>query len=210
MKGRTAEANTLAQFLRDLTSECTVSRLEERYGLSRSVWSEYRSGQKIIPLARLSQIIEDRFVRDPRTREPKLQVARRLHTAAAPASSQFPLPGAAIPASRPAGAVQAPTLSPDSAVGAHGAVPEPAELRGKPAGLSAHDPQRTTSVPPCTRPDTVIFSSEGAAWSQRKSRPVRRSSRGGKKQPLSRACRSGTEQYESDLADALHTILRRP
>ncbi|MFJ3205799.1 hypothetical protein [Streptomyces sp. NPDC086989] len=60
LKGRTAEANELAQFLRDLTAEYTVSQLEQRYTGSRSVWSEYRSGQKIIPLSRLKQIVEDR------------------------------------------------------------------------------------------------------------------------------------------------------
>ncbi|MEV7547592.1 hypothetical protein AB0O29_34345, partial [Streptomyces sp. NPDC089915] len=134
LKGRTAEANALAQFLRDLTTEYTVSRLEERYDLSRSVWSEYRSGQKIIPLARLNQIIDDRFARDPRTRELKLQEARRLHTAATAATAatavtattaataatavtsaptQLPPPDAAVPASRPAGTVQAPAPSPN-------------------------------------------------------------------------------------------------
>ncbi|MGR4884054.1 hypothetical protein ACIPUC_32205 [Streptomyces sp. LARHCF249] len=86
LKGRTPEANALARFLRELTAEDTVSRLEERYQLSRSVWSEYRSGVKIIPLARLNQIIENRYPRDARTRTDKLQQARRLHTAAATAA----------------------------------------------------------------------------------------------------------------------------
>ncbi|MFJ3205798.1 hypothetical protein [Streptomyces sp. NPDC086989] len=153
LKGRTAEANALAQFLRDLTSEYTVSRLEERYDLSRSVWSEYRSGQKIIPFARLNQIIEDGFARDPRTRGHRLQEARRLHTAAtaaASAPSQFPPPDAAVPARRPAGAVEAPAPSPGPAVGAPGAVPEPAELRGELAALSADPdtPSDTDSAPP--------------------------------------------------------------
>ncbi|MFH7596405.1 hypothetical protein WDV06_15045 [Streptomyces racemochromogenes] len=153
LKGRTAEANALAQFLRDLTSEYTVSRLEERYGLSRSVWSEYRSGQKIIPFARLNQIIEDRFARDPRTRGPKLQEARRLHTAATAAASapgQFPPRDAG---GRPAGAVQA-SASSDPAVDVSGAVPEPAELRGEPAGLSADRDGRPDAdlVPPGDAP----------------------------------------------------------
>ncbi|MGW6704039.1 RICIN domain-containing protein [Streptomyces sp. NPDC054956] len=87
LKGRTDEANALAQFLRDLTAEYTVSQLEQRYEGSRSVWSEYRSGQKIIPLSRLKRVVEDRFARDARTREQKLQEARRLHLAAANAAA---------------------------------------------------------------------------------------------------------------------------
>ncbi|MGT2525783.1 hypothetical protein ACU4GG_00095 [Streptomyces nojiriensis] len=157
LKGRTAEANALAQFLRDLTSEYTVSRLEERYGLSRSVWSEYRSGQKIIPLARLNQIIEDRFARDPRTRGHKLQEARRLHTAATSAPSQFPPPDATIPANRPAGGVRAPAPSPDPAIGAPGAVPEPGEIRGVPAALSA-DPDTPPDAAPVPTGDAPAAS----------------------------------------------------
>ncbi|WP_445270771.1 ricin-type beta-trefoil lectin domain protein [Streptomyces sp. DSM 41634] len=87
LKGRTSEANALAQFLRELTAEYTVSQLEARYGGSRSVWSEYRSGQKIIPLSRLKQIIEDRYARDARTRDHKLQEARRLYIAAKTAAA---------------------------------------------------------------------------------------------------------------------------
>ncbi|MEV7526177.1 RICIN domain-containing protein [Streptomyces sp. NPDC091371] len=109
LKGRTAEANALAQFLRELTEELTVSRLEDQYRLSRSVWSEYRSGLKIIPMSRLTQVIEDRFPRDARTRADQLIKARRLHAAAmasiaalAPAASASgstaPEPGA-MPAS---------------------------------------------------------------------------------------------------------------
>ncbi|MGW6704033.1 ricin-type beta-trefoil lectin domain protein [Streptomyces sp. NPDC054956] len=90
LKGRTDEANALAQFLRDLTAEYTVSQLEQRYEGSRSVWSEYRSGQKIIPLSRLKRVVEDRFARDARTREQKLQEARGLYTAATAAAAAVP------------------------------------------------------------------------------------------------------------------------
>ncbi|WP_412079462.1 hypothetical protein ACLF6K_38520 (plasmid) [Streptomyces xanthophaeus] len=104
LKGRTPEANALARFLRELTAEDTVSQLEERYQLSRSVWSEYRSGAKIIPLARLNQIIENRYPRDARTRTDRLQQARRLHTAAttpAPTPASPPTPPA-LPGPLPA------------------------------------------------------------------------------------------------------------
>lgn len=99
LKGRTPEANALARFLRELTAEDTVSQLEERYQLSRSVWSEYRSGVKIIPLARLNQLIENRYPRDARTRTDKLQQACRLHTAAttaAPTPASPPTPAAPL------------------------------------------------------------------------------------------------------------------
>lgn len=94
LKGRTAEVNALAQFLRELTEELTVSGLEERYRLSRSVWSEYRSGLKIIPLSRLTPVVEDRFPRDARTRAEQLRKARRLHTeAVASMAALAPAPG---------------------------------------------------------------------------------------------------------------------
>ncbi|MGW6941590.1 RICIN domain-containing protein [Streptomyces xanthophaeus] len=126
LKGRTAEANALAQFLRELTAELTVSELEERYRLSRSVWSEYRSGQKIIPLSRLSPVIEGRFPRDARTRAEQLLKARRLHTEAvasmaalapaAPAADPGPASSALTPstsAAPPAAAAPDPVQDPE-------------------------------------------------------------------------------------------------
>ncbi|MGW6705926.1 hypothetical protein ACWGDE_13695 [Streptomyces sp. NPDC054956] len=113
LKGRTPEANALALFLRELTAQDTVSQLEERFQLTRSVWSEYRSGQKIIPLARLNQIVEHRFARDARTRTDKLQQARRLHTAATTAApTPSSPPGSAPPSGPPPTAGSDPTTSP--------------------------------------------------------------------------------------------------
>ncbi|MGW6952874.1 ricin-type beta-trefoil lectin domain protein [Streptomyces xanthophaeus] len=109
LKGRTAEANALAQFLRDLTTEHTVSRLAELYGGNRTGWSEYRSGQLIIPLSRLKQVIEDRYARDARTRDQTLQEARRLCSAAMAASAAVNTAGTA--------AVSAPTAQPAPAAG---------------------------------------------------------------------------------------------
>ncbi|WP_031156336.1 ricin-type beta-trefoil lectin domain protein [Streptomyces xanthophaeus] len=109
LKGRTAEANDLAQFLRDLTTEHTVSRLAELYGGNRTGWSEYRSGQLIIPLSRLKQVVEDRYARDARTRDQTLQEARRLCSAAMAASAAVNTAGTA--------AVSAPTAQPAPAAG---------------------------------------------------------------------------------------------
>ena len=49
-KGSTEQANALAEFLLTLTTGMTVRRLAGRYHVSKTLWGEYRSGQKIIPL----------------------------------------------------------------------------------------------------------------------------------------------------------------
>ncbi|MFD5085005.1 hypothetical protein ACFWOG_20490 [Kitasatospora sp. NPDC058406] len=105
LKGRTEEANALASFLRVLTADSTVSDLEERYKLARSSWSEYRSGQRIIPWERLRQIVESRHAHDPRARQKVMEQARRFHAAAEAAQ---PPAQAAVPAPTPAVSVPAP------------------------------------------------------------------------------------------------------
>ncbi|MFD4245819.1 RICIN domain-containing protein [Streptomyces sp. NPDC058525] len=174
LKGRTAEANALAQFLRELTAELTVSRLEEQYRLSRSVWSEYRSGLKVIPMARLTQVVEDRFARDARARGEQLLKARRLHAAAV--ASIAALEPAASAAPIPAGVADG---SPESALGAgpeSGSVADPEASAG--AGSSpepAVDPvvERDVKpdVPPHAKPDVEPSSeSEPAAPTRRAER----------------------------------------
>ncbi|MFF9982370.1 hypothetical protein [Streptomyces erythrochromogenes] len=147
LKGRNGEANALAQFLRELTAESTVSQLEERYRLSRSVWSEYRSGLKIIPLARLTQVVEDRFPRDARMRGEQLVKARRLHTAAV-ASVAALAPGAPAPG---AGPVAQPKVSADSAREKSSGTALPASPTDVPgdentSGLSADNPLTSEDV----------------------------------------------------------------
>ncbi|ADI08053.1 serine/threonine protein kinase [Streptomyces bingchenggensis BCW-1] len=80
-KGSTEEANALAGFLRDLTAGMTVRELAERYHTSKTIWGEYRSGTKIIPLGRLNSVVRDR-IRDERGRTTMLAKARRLYEAA--------------------------------------------------------------------------------------------------------------------------------
>lgn len=77
-KGRTEAANELAEFLREVTRGMTVRELADRYGGGKTVWSEYRSGARIIALGRLNTVLKDQ-VRDPRRREGLLAEARRLH-----------------------------------------------------------------------------------------------------------------------------------
>ncbi|MGO4756684.1 hypothetical protein AB4212_50170, partial [Streptomyces sp. 2MCAF27] len=58
-----------------------VRELAERYRTSKTIWGEYRSGTKIIPLGRLNAVVKDR-VRDERGRTTMLAKARRLYEAA--------------------------------------------------------------------------------------------------------------------------------
>lgn len=83
-KGATEEANALARFLCEITDGVTVRELGELYRTSKTTWSEYRSGTKIIPWHRLEKIVTDR-VRDARGRETLLAKARHLHTEASEA-----------------------------------------------------------------------------------------------------------------------------
>ncbi|WP_037890276.1 RICIN domain-containing protein [Streptomyces sp. NRRL S-87] len=81
MKGATSAANELAAFLLEMTDGLTVRELAGRYGGGRTLWSEYRSGARIVPFGRLGTVIRDR-VRDARGRDTVLERARRLHDAA--------------------------------------------------------------------------------------------------------------------------------
>ncbi|MFI9723299.1 hypothetical protein ACIHFE_27210 [Streptomyces sp. NPDC052396] len=64
LKGKNRQANELAGFLRDLTAGVTTRELAQRYNTGRTIWSDYRSGIRLIPLPRLEQIVDDRFFGD--------------------------------------------------------------------------------------------------------------------------------------------------
>lgn len=81
MKGASLAADELARFLVEITTELTVRELARRFGGGRTMWSEYRSGARIIPLGRLNTVVRDR-IRDGRGQQAMLQRARRLHEAA--------------------------------------------------------------------------------------------------------------------------------
>ncbi|MFF3215745.1 RICIN domain-containing protein [Streptomyces sp. NPDC002886] len=81
MKGASLAADELARFLVEITTALTVRELAQRFGGGRTMWSEYRSGARIIPLGRLNAVVRDR-VRDGRGQQAMLQRARRLHEAA--------------------------------------------------------------------------------------------------------------------------------
>ncbi|GAA3612143.1 hypothetical protein GCM10022419_116390 [Nonomuraea rosea] len=80
-RGSTNEANALAEFLLTLTGGVTVRELAGRYHVGKTLWGEYRSGQKIIPLELLRRLVRD-HTPDERTREARMETAERLHTAA--------------------------------------------------------------------------------------------------------------------------------
>jgi len=80
-RGSTEQANALAEFLLSLTSGMTVRELAGRYHVGKTLWGEYRSGQKIIPLELLRQLAQDRTP-DERTRQVRMETAERLHAAA--------------------------------------------------------------------------------------------------------------------------------
>ncbi|MFE1803543.1 hypothetical protein [Streptomyces sp. NPDC059533] len=175
LKGRTPQANELAQFLRDLTAHHTVSQLEARYGGSRSVWSEYRSGQKTIPLSRLKQIIEDLFARDTRTRDHRLQEARRLciaaMTAAAATTTAAPEPAAAGLTATPDTNENPPAQEPASTTPPPASVTDPdGALRGEDTGISVDNPPtsadatpvHTESAPPQPKPGTGAQTGQGS------------------------------------------------
>ncbi|MFG2297927.1 hypothetical protein [Streptomyces sp. NPDC048603] len=87
LRGATDEANALAGLPRELTNGVTVREPAERYGGGRTLWSEYRSGTRIVPLGRLNAVIRDRL-RDARGREAMLRRARRLHDQALTAEAR--------------------------------------------------------------------------------------------------------------------------
>ncbi|MER7956929.1 hypothetical protein [Streptomyces sp. NPDC096030] len=92
-RGATDAANALAQFLRELTDGMGVREMAERYEGGKTLWGEYRSGARIIPLGRLNAVVRDR-VRDARGREAMLAKARRLYEKVLTAEEeQRPSPG---------------------------------------------------------------------------------------------------------------------
>ncbi|MFJ1930387.1 MULTISPECIES: hypothetical protein [unclassified Streptomyces] len=82
-KGQTEQDNALAVFLRNLTKGLTVRELADRYKSagSKTLWGEYRSGTKTIPLHVLERLVHD-SARDERSRTQLLATARDLHAQA--------------------------------------------------------------------------------------------------------------------------------
>ncbi|NEA59591.1 hypothetical protein G3I60_36900 [Streptomyces sp. SID13666] len=90
-KGQTPQANELAALVRELTGSATVRELAELYPASKTSWSNYRSGAKIITAELLEQLLQDR-VPDAPGRERWRQRANALLGAALAAERGQPPP----------------------------------------------------------------------------------------------------------------------
>ncbi|MEV7376468.1 hypothetical protein AB0O51_36985 [Streptomyces sp. NPDC090301] len=58
LRGRSEEANALAVWLRKVTADVSVRVLAETFPYSKSVWSEYRNGAKLIPMQLLNDVVD--------------------------------------------------------------------------------------------------------------------------------------------------------
>ncbi|MGW4966179.1 hypothetical protein ACWEPL_53945 [Nonomuraea sp. NPDC004186] len=121
-RGSTQQANALAEFLLTLTVGMTVRELAARYHVGKTLWGEYRSGQKIIPLELLKRLVQD-HTPDERTRHVHLETAARLHAAALEAARHEPAPAALEPAIAPEPAALVPATAPKPAAANPGAAP---------------------------------------------------------------------------------------
>lgn len=104
LRGRTEEANALATWLRKVTAGVQVRVLAETFPYSKSVWSEYRNGAKLIPEQLLNDVV-DTLVSDMEMRDRQRTEGLRLLQAAQKAVRP--------PTARPA--PQAPPGMPDRA-----------------------------------------------------------------------------------------------
>ncbi|MFD7516789.1 hypothetical protein ACFV85_18535 [Streptomyces niveus] len=100
-RGRTEQANALASFVLEVTDGVTLRELAERYHVGKTMWGEYRSGQKLVPLDLLERLVADRTP-DEATRVSRTRTARRLHAAAVGAAAVVTVADAAAGAPGPA------------------------------------------------------------------------------------------------------------
>ncbi|MFF4618779.1 hypothetical protein [Nonomuraea jabiensis] len=130
-RGSTRQANALAEFLLTLTVGMTVRELAARYHVGKTLWGEYRSGQKIIPLELLRRLVQD-HTPDERARHVRLETAARLHAAALEAARQEPAPMAPPTPAKPleTAAAQEPPAANPGAAPAGGRRPRPLLLAG--------------------------------------------------------------------------------
>ena len=77
LRGRTEQANALGGWLRQVTRGVPVRQLEGDFPYSKTTWSEFRSGSKLIPQELLDQVVA-RYIPEPAMRERHLAEGRRL------------------------------------------------------------------------------------------------------------------------------------
>ncbi|TYB64371.1 hypothetical protein FXF51_21905 [Nonomuraea sp. PA05] len=88
-RGSSEQANALAEFLLTLTGGMTIRELAARYPVGKTLWGQYRSGEKIVPLDLLTRLVKD-HTPDERSCLQRLETAARLHSAARDAAAETP------------------------------------------------------------------------------------------------------------------------
>ncbi|MFB7785755.1 transporter substrate-binding domain-containing protein [Streptomyces vinaceus] len=77
LQGETAEANDFARWLRKITNGVGVRQLESDFPYSKSLWTQFRNGSRLIPRELLDQVVS-RYLREPAMRQRQLDEGRRL------------------------------------------------------------------------------------------------------------------------------------
>ncbi|MFZ3473275.1 SUKH-4 family immunity protein [Streptomyces sp. 4.24] len=77
LRGRTAQANALAQWLRTVIGHVPVRELEASLYVGKSSWAAYRSGSTLITEKLLAEVVE-RYIPDPAMRERQRAEGLRL------------------------------------------------------------------------------------------------------------------------------------
>ncbi|MFE2875150.1 transporter substrate-binding domain-containing protein [Streptomyces roseus] len=77
LQGATEEANDLARWLRKITNGVGVRQLESDFPYSKSLWTQFRNGSRLIPRELLEQVAA-RYLHEPALRARQLAEGRRL------------------------------------------------------------------------------------------------------------------------------------
>ncbi|MEV6572899.1 transporter substrate-binding domain-containing protein [Streptomyces sp. NPDC051577] len=90
LRGETEQANELARWLRRITNGVGVRQLEADFPYSKSMWTQFRNGSRLVPQELLVQVV-NRYLREPAMRQRQLDVGLRLLAEAR--QSAVPPPG---------------------------------------------------------------------------------------------------------------------
>ncbi|MGW8777205.1 transporter substrate-binding domain-containing protein [Streptomyces sp. NPDC055796] len=101
LRGETEQANELARWLRRVTNGVGVRRLEADFPYSKSMWSQFRNGSRLLPRDLLGQVVS-RYLHEPAMRQRQLDVGLRLLDAALRSADALPDRGTELkPVARP-------------------------------------------------------------------------------------------------------------
>ncbi|MER6781954.1 MULTISPECIES: transporter substrate-binding domain-containing protein [unclassified Streptomyces] len=101
LQGETAEANDFARWLRKITNGVGVRQLESDFPYSKSLWTQFRNGSRLIPRELLDQVVS-RYLHEPAMRQRQVEEGHRLleealRSAARPRAAE----NGSAPAARP-------------------------------------------------------------------------------------------------------------